>query len=147
MKVTLQLPDEICESYQRFGRPGQELAEILQAQLLRFASCDPKIRLLFVPHEQLKQLETLTTKIPLTTPDDLVRRVANLAEVSIGGIRFKWTASQYRDLQEKAKRWRITPAEYAERVVREIESLFFSYNPRESKEPILEKAPADASQP
>jgi hypothetical protein len=130
VNVTLHLEDSLAEQYQSLCRSGQPLEQILQIQLKRFASVDPKLRVLLILPEHRARLEEITTRIPLTTADDLVRRVEILAELSIGRIRFRWTPHQFRQLQSLAERWRMTPSQYAERIVRQIEEQFFDQSPR-----------------
>jgi hypothetical protein len=133
MRISIQLDDDVAQLYQVRLRPGQELEQVLQVQLARFASVDPHDRVLILSAEIRRQLEELTTRMPLTKAEDLVGRVAALAELSIGRIRFRWTPAQWRQLKEKAARWNVTPTIYAERIVREIEEQFFDQIPRDEQ--------------
>ncbi len=131
MKITIQIADEIAERYQARVRPTQSLEQLASIQLARFSLVSPHDRILIVMPEERARLEELTTRLPLSSTTELIRRVAELAEVSLGRIRFRWTPRQYEQLKERAERWRVTPAEYAEKIVRQIEEGFFTENPKE----------------
>ena len=131
MKLTLHLEDSLAEQYQAWCRPGQALEQLLQIQLKRYASVDPKLRVVLLLPEHRARIEELTTRMPLVTGEDLVRRIEALAGLSIGHIRFRWTPAQFRQLQHLAERWRMTPAQYAEKIVRQIEEQFFDQHPRD----------------
>jgi hypothetical protein len=135
VKLTLYLDDDLAEQYQAHCRPGQALEQILQIQLKRFASVAPKDRVVLILPPERVRLEEFTNRLPLASAEDLVRRVEALAGLSIGHIRFRWTPSQFRQLQAMAERWRMTPAQYAERIVRQIEEQFFDQNPRPGPAP------------
>lgn len=139
MKITIQLDDGVAERYASRLRPKQTLEQILAVQLMRFAAIDPRDRVLIILPEERHRLEELTTRLPLISIADLTKRVADLAEISIGRIRLRFTPPQLRELQHRAKRWRMSLPEYTERIVRQIEGQFLNEVPRES---ILVKEPA-----
>jgi hypothetical protein len=144
MKVTLTLPDDAVEKYQSRLRPTQSLEQVLTLQLLRFANVDPRDRIIIIGPEERGQLEEATTRLPLTTAADLVKRVQALAEVSIGQVRFRWTPRQYAELKAKAERWGMPVRDYAEKVVRQIEEGFFSETPKPGQ--IVEPSPDAAKE-
>ena len=154
MKLTLHLDDSLAEQYQAWCRPGQSLEQLLQIQLRRYASVDPKLRVVLLLPEHRARIEELTTRMPLVTGEDLVRRIEALSGLSIGHIRFRWTPAQFRQLKLMAERWRMTPAQYAEKIVRQLEEAFFDQHPRDQAvaapapaESILVAAPAVEDKP
>lgn len=147
MKVTIQIEDEVGELYESRLRPKQTLEKILAVQLKRFQHVDPRDRVLILGPETRRRIEEVTTRLPLQSTDDLVKRISELAELSIGQIRFRFTPPQWRELKHRADRWRMPVAKYAERVVRQIEAQFFNEVPRELPQ-MMPAAPAgDEKQP
>jgi hypothetical protein len=130
VKLQIQLPDEVAEKYAARLRPSQTLDQVLAIQLERFADADPRDRILLVLPVERAQLEALTTHLPLTSAADLVKRVEELAELSVGRIRFRFTPKQWNELKHRAERWRMTPKQFAEKIVRQLEEGFFTEMPR-----------------
>lgn len=148
MKITVQLDDAVGEHYESRLRPNQTLEQVLAVQLTRFQEVDPRDRVLILSPDDRRRLEELTTRLPLLSVTDLIKRVGDLAELSLGQIRFRFTPTQYRELKHRAERWRMTPKDYAEKVVKLIEGQFFNEVPRESiaVAPPKKKETPDAAQ-
>jgi hypothetical protein len=132
MKITIQLDDVVAELYESRLRPNQTLEQILAVQLARFQEVDPRDRILIIIPSDRRRLEELTTRMPLLSVTDLIKRISDLAELSIGQIRFRFTPTQWRELKHRAERWRMQPRAYAEKVVKQIEAQFFNEVPRGS---------------
>ncbi len=132
MKFQIQIDDDVAAIYQDYAaaRPGQTVEQVLAIQLQRYVAADPRLRILLILPEERARLEELTSRMPITTVADLIARVATLAELSIGRIRFRWTPTQFRQLKERATHWGIPVGTYAERVVRQIEEQFFDETPQ-----------------
>ena len=130
MKLTIQLPDELCDKLDPHRRVGETLNDFLVRLIAQHQDAPPGQRYLLLRAPEIDRIIELTGRLPLTNADELVQRIAALAELSIGGIRFQWTPHQYRQLKDRAERHRLTVEEYSKQVVREIEEQFFSMHPR-----------------
>lgn len=142
MKLTIQIDDEIAETYERRLRANQTLEQVLAIQLKRYQHVDPRDRIILIDPPVARELEKVTNHLPLRSADDLVKRVSEMAELSIGQIRFRFTPAQWRELKHRAERWRMPLAVYAARIVRQIEMQFFNEVPREI--PLMAGAPQGA---
>lgn len=123
MKLTLSLPDDLAESYERMGERlngGAGLPDILVAQLERFKGVHAADRVVVVDSKSRDRLEHIFSGAQLTGGEDLLSRVEALASLEIGEIKVNFTTAQWRLVKLWAQRAGRSTQEMASQLVKDI---------------------------
>lgn len=107
MKLQIQIPDAVYETYASYAAPLQGRAtieEVISSQVERFAAVKATDRILVVDSKNRAALETLLNQgASINSPTDLVARVDRLARIEVGEVRVPFTASELEELSYRAR--------------------------------------------
>lgn len=128
MRIVLDVPDGVVETYEAHAAKDHSTPEILMtATLSRFAHVRSDTRVLLLFHVDLQRLEKMLGLGSLQTSEQLVERTERLAKIDIGGIEIPWTATQLEELKIRAAKNNLTPEELAKNIVRDMATVFFTH--------------------
>jgi hypothetical protein len=129
MRLTLHLPDDIGEEYERQAKARRiTLSKVIAQQLARFVKVDTHDRIIVVDRVNRTRLERiLSTGGHLQDADDLVQRVLRVAQLSIEGIDLEFSPAEKEQIALRAKKNRITPEAELARVVNDMKYKFFDF--------------------
>ena len=133
MKLSLQIPDEVYDAYAKHserlaGRGNGHSAspeDMMAAQLSRFAKVAPMDRVVILDSASRDALETLLSGGAIHSGADLLKRVQQLADLEIGGVRVEFTTKEWEQIRNYATRNGLTVQGAAESVVAGLHDQFF----------------------
>lgn len=126
MKLTLQVPDELYETYAAAANSDvpSEVAAFMLARLDHFQWANAEGYLHLDPATRVRLEELMAG--PLPTVDKLIERVSALASITLGGIRLDFSPGQLAEIARRAKRNGESVEVLTRRIVKTMESLFFT---------------------
>lgn len=131
MKVTIRMADEVYETYLGYANAlvarGKTAAaeDLIVAQIDRFAAVAPMDRVVVVDARSREGLEKILPGGFINSGPDLLRRMQELADLRIGGIRVDFTTRQLEQIKNYATRNRVTVEDATRAIVRGMEERFF----------------------
>jgi hypothetical protein len=131
MKITLQLADELYDTYAEAARalaPRSVSAEEAMIGILeKFKGVQPQARTIVVTGKAREELEELLGGGQIRDPEDLVSKVEGLVHIEIEGVRLNFTAGQKQELSIYASKNGISVEEAVRRTVKSMQGQFFNY--------------------
>jgi hypothetical protein len=102
MKLTLTLPDDLAETYQKEAEAAQlSLESVIGRRLLRFKDFKNAERIIVLAGKDRQAIEAIF-QIPIEQPADLVRKCQNLAKVGFGPVHREFSPGEMIRLRERA---------------------------------------------
>ena len=135
MKVTLQFPDEVYDSYSSQAADLQNLGqsvspeEVMADRLTRFKEVSPSDRVVVIDPKTRNRLEVVLSGGSLMDSADLLRKVEALADVRLGEIRLEFTPPEVKQIKRWADRNGRTPESVLKEVVDRLKMGVFDYVP------------------
>lgn len=126
MKVTMSIPDETYEAFQKQVKGKGEAAvrdEIL-ARIERFKDVPPSDRVLVLKADERRQLERLF-QTSVTSAADLISKVRKLCSVTFGSLEIPFTYDEMVRLRTQASFHGWEPEAFVTMVSNELKDRFF----------------------
>lgn len=120
MRITI--PDDLAEALQALI-PEKPLEEIVVFQLSRFASVNPKERIIVVRKDDRQALEKVLKNGSVSSAGELLAAVTKRANITIGGVDIEYTGAQLREIEKRARKNRITPEAMLRDIAKETAKL------------------------
>ncbi len=131
MKITLQLPDDLYEAYERHlpkALSGQATTEdLIVAQLDRFKDVSPQDRAVVLHGKARVRLEAILSGGTISSGDDLLQKVERLASIEVGEVKVPFTPGELQNIRTYATKNRIPFEEAMKRVVYGMKEQFGLY--------------------
>ena len=129
MRVNLQLPDELYDTYaSRANERNRRVDRLLADELKKIYPLDlARDRVIVIDPANRQRIESLLGEGHLTGATDLADKLERLLGISVGGIALDFTPSQRHELSELAARNGFTPEELVRSTVKSMEELFFNH--------------------
>jgi hypothetical protein len=131
MRVQLQLTDDLYDTYAGHAQalaPRAVSAEEMMIQCLsNFSSIPPQVRVLILAGAAREQVEKTLGGGYLTSGEDLVSKIKELAALEVGKVEIDFTPAQWHQLKVYSAKNGITVEEAAKRVVRQMATRWFDY--------------------
>lgn len=121
MKITLNIPDEVFETYEKQGvTPNKTYTpkEEIEARIVRFAGVSRHDRALIVQGDDRKKLEEFF-QTTVETPERLLKFIKNMGMVKIGHVERVFTPDELLRLETQAKFHGWTSEKFIELTVNE----------------------------
>ena len=120
MRVTI--PDDLADAIQAL-LPEKPLEELVVFQLKRFATINPKDRIIVIHKEDRQELEKVLKHGSISSASELLAAVVKRDKMTIGGIAIEYTGAQLREIQKRARKNKVTPAVMLADIAKETSKL------------------------
>lgn len=128
MRVTLN--DELTDDVQAGLKVGQSVEQEIERRLKACGHVCGKDPLIVLNTTQMDAIaERLGTGLPIRTPQDLMRAIDQVAQVTVGNVRLVWTPTQLQQLEEKARKIGTTVDDLVARVTSKLLTDIFLIEP------------------
>lgn len=126
MKLQIQIPDEVYETYAReAGRARRAPAALIQEVIEKFASCNPADRYLVVGPKLRERLEEIYHR-QLNSQDDLLEAAERQAAIFLGTLRIDASPQQLEESARLAEAQGKTLEQYLLERYKEVSRFFFN---------------------
>ena len=101
MRITI--PDDLAERVQSLLL-DKPLDFVVAFQLQRFATIDPRERLIVVRQQDRQALERILDNGSITSAEELRLAVEKRGKITLGGVALQFTQAQLREIERRARK-------------------------------------------
>ncbi len=101
MRITI--PDDLAERVQSL-LPDKPLDFVVAFQLQRFATIDPRERIIVVRQQDRQALERILDNGSITSAEELRLAVEKRGKITLGGVALQFTQAQLREIERRARK-------------------------------------------
>ncbi len=101
MRITI--PDDLADRLQTL-LPEKPIEEIVTFQLQRFATIDPRERILIVHQRDRQALERILDNGSITSAEELRSAVEKRGKITMGGVALEFSQAQLREIERRARK-------------------------------------------
>ena len=133
MRVTV--PDDVAAVLEPHVTANRSVDDLVTLAVRRAGAVPPSARFLLLDAATLDTLQRRLGAIQVSTAAQLLSAVDQLADIKLQSLSFEFTPAQLQELQDRATRAGLDPADLTQRILHAILAQFFTTPPVEA--PVL----------